>query len=110
LPYVTEELLEELDTQERLTLLSVARALKRESYTDFQSIRKAYISECEGASVEPLGKTRLRGNLKRLCDLGIVDVGREGSGRIGRLRFSIPDVPVEAIIDWAERVCVRAKI
>ena len=102
LPYVTEELLEELNSQERLILLSVARSLRKQAYTTFQDIRKTYISDCEAAQVKPLGKTRLRSNLQRLVDLGIVEMVKEGNGRTGRLVFSIPDVPVEAVVEWVE--------
>ena len=55
-----------------------------------------------GVGIKPLGKTRLRSNLKRLCLLGIVEVGREGNGKTSRLVYSILDVQVEAVVEWVE--------
>ncbi len=63
LPYVTEELLEELNSQERLTLLSVARSLRKQAYATLLDIQKSYISDCEAKEAKPLGKTKLRSNL-----------------------------------------------
>ena len=40
--------------------------------------------------------------LRRLADLEIVKMEREGKCRVAPLRISIPDVPVEAIVEWVE--------
>lgn len=39
--------------------------------------------------------------LHRLVDLGIVETGREGDGKIGRLVFGIL-VPAGAVVEWVE--------
>lgn len=107
LPYVTEELLEELDDQERLVLLAVARNLRKQAYTTIPEVKETYKLVCEYPEVKPQGRTRLRSHLQRLANLGIIEMERAGSKRNGPFWISIPDVPAEAIVEWGEGMIIN---
>lgn len=102
LPYVTEELLRELNDQERLTLLAVARNLKKQTYTTISEVRKTYRLVCEGPDVRPYGNIKMREILKTLESRGIIDMEKDRGKRTGKLKISIPDTPAEAVVEWVE--------
>jgi hypothetical protein len=56
-------------------------------------VKETYKDVCEAAGVRPQGRTKLRGHLQRLADLGIIEMERAGSKRNGPLWISIPVQP-----------------
>jgi cell division control protein 6 len=109
-PEIKKEILQELQLQEKLLLLALARRLKisKRAYAMTGEVEKSYRIVCEEYGERFRKHTQLWEYLKRLEGLGLVDLQPSGPGQRGTsTRASVPDVPVVWLEKELERVIKR---
>lgn len=91
---VTESKLLELDIQQKLTLLAVARSIKGDAYVNTGTAEKAYIIACEEYGEKPRKHTQFWTYIKALADQGLLETSVRGDPDGGRTTYiSLPDMP-----------------
>lgn len=87
--------LKELDLHKRLTLLAIARTLKKGgAFAITGDIEKTYAIACEEVGEKPRAHTQFWTYLKDLEGLGLIHARRSGKGVLGTTTLvSLPDVP-----------------
>jgi len=95
---------EDLDQHESLTLLAVARVLKKGSaFATTGEVEKAYHRECEGREVRPRAHTQFWGYLKSLDAQGFITTEKKTANRQGTTSMiSLPDVAATDLIAMME--------
>ena len=98
-PFVTESKLRELDLHKKLTLLAIARALKKGgAYAITGEVESIYAVVCEEHGERPRAHTQFWTYLKELEGLGFIDTKRSGKGVLGTTTLiSLPDVPAKVL-------------
>lgn len=106
-PELKREVIRDLQLQEKLFLLAVARKLKisKRAYALTGEVEKSYRVVCEEYGEEPRKHTQLWEYLNRMEGLGVVDLQPSGRGRRGKSqRISVPDIPVATLEKELERL------
>ena len=97
---VTESKLEELDLQQKLVLLAVARSIKGDAYVNTGTAEKAYAIACEEYGEKPRKHTQFWTYIKSLSDQGLLETSVRGDPDGGRTTYiSLPDMPAKVLRD-----------
>ena len=96
---VTESKLEELDLNQMLTLLAIARSIKTMSYVNTGASEKTYRIVCEEYNVPARKHTQFWTYVQKLEKIGLIvtSVKAEGEGRTTLI--SLPDIPARVLAD-----------
>lgn len=111
-PHVTETKLQDLDTQHRLTLLAVARALQdipdSRAYAQTGEVRERYDVACEEVGADARAHTQFWNYVNDLEAQGFVDTRQSGEGVQGTTTLiSLPDVPAARLEAKLEELLER---
>lgn len=97
---LTESKLMELDLQQKLTLLAVARSIKGDAYVNTGTAEKAYVIACEEYGEKPRKHTQFWTYIKALSDQGLLETSVRGDPDGGRTTYiSLPDMPSKVLRD-----------
>ncbi|MHA1835966.1 MAG: ORC1-type DNA replication protein, partial [Candidatus Odinarchaeia archaeon] len=99
-PELRKELLNYLTKQEKITLLAIVRALKKErtAYVRIGDVEKIYQIICEEYGEEKRGHTQLWERIKTLNSNGIIKTGISSKGIRGKTTLIwLGEVPVEVL-------------
>ncbi|MHB8604909.1 MAG: Cdc6/Cdc18 family protein [Thermoplasmatota archaeon] len=98
-PSLVGDRLAELDRHKQLTLLAVARCLKKGgAYAITGDAERAYATACEEYGETPRAHTQFWTYLKDLEALGLLTTKRSGKGVLGTTTLiSLPDVPAKVL-------------
>jgi cell division control protein 6 len=102
-PYITENMLRELEEHERLFLLGMSRALRKAPQIAFKEAYVAYSCECEGRGIEARGGIQARKYVAALETRGLIDIKKEGRGKTARWMVAIHDAPVGMLVERLEQ-------
>lgn len=93
-----------LPLHKQLTMLAIARALKKEgSYTTTGKVEEIYRVLCEALDEQPRGHTQFWTYLNELTGVGLIETKASGEGIVGSTTvISLPDVPAEEMEDVLE--------
>lgn len=97
---ISDEKLEDLDKHHALTLLAIARTLKKsgQPYCTTGEAEERYHVACEEFGEKPRAHTQFWTFLKELDSHGLVRTQRSGKGIVGTTTLiSLPDVPAAAL-------------
>jgi len=96
---VEEGKLRELDLHKKLTLLAIARALKKGgAFAITGEVESIYAVACEERGEKPRAHTQFWTYLKDLEGLGFIHTRRSGKGVLGTTTLiSLPDVPAKSL-------------
>jgi cell division control protein 6 len=97
---VTETKLQNLGKHQLITLLSVAKRLKKDgtAYANTGDVEKTYAITCEEYSEEPRAHTMFWNYLKEIENAGFITMKLSGKGQLGTTQLiSLPDVPAEIL-------------
>ncbi len=93
---VSEEDLARLTPQQLLTLLAIARKLRKAAETRTGEVEAAYALACEEFGETPRGHTQLWKYIQTLADHGLIDAAVSKEGTVGRTTIiTLADVPAE---------------
>lgn len=104
---VTETKLKNLGKQQLLTLLSVAKRLKKDdiAYANTGEVEKIYAITCEEFNEKPRAHTMFWNYLKELENAGFINIKISGKGQLGTTQFiSLPDIPVEILLEKLKNI------
>ncbi len=99
-PFVTESKIAELEPHKRLTLLAIARTLRKtgEAHATTGEVEERYALACEEFGEKPRAHTQFWTYLKDLEALGLIHTRRSGKGVLGTTTIiSLPDVPARVL-------------
>ncbi|RLF27549.1 MAG: orc1/cdc6 family replication initiation protein, partial [Thermoplasmata archaeon] len=99
---VTETKLKNLGRHQLLTLLSIAKRLKKDdtAYTNTGMVEKTYAITCEEYNEKPRAHTMFWSYLKELQNAGFIDIKLSGRGQVGTTQLiSLPDIPAEILME-----------
>ena len=95
---VTESKLTELDRQQKLTLLAVARSIKGDAYVNTGQAEKAYVLACEEYGEKARKHTQFWTYIRSLSDQGLLETSVRGDPDGGRTTYiSLPDMPAKVL-------------
>lgn len=93
-----------LDEQRKLTLLGIARGLRRKAVITMGEAESNYCVACEEVGIDARAHTQFWKYVKELASLGIVDTEPSGKGRQGTTTMiSLQELPAEVLIEVLER-------
>ena len=98
--YISDEKLEDLERHHALTLLAIARALKKspQPFVTTGDAEERYHLACEEHDEKPRAHTQFWTFLKELDSHGLVRTQRSGKGIVGTTQLiSLPDTPAGAL-------------
>ncbi|MFO8110350.1 MAG: AAA family ATPase [Thermoplasmata archaeon] len=102
-PYFTEEKVCELNTQEKLVLLSAVRLLKSAPFTTTGDVEECYALICEEFGHNKLGHTQFWKYLKSISNHGLLNANTVSSSKGRTTEVSLSDIPAgvleERLID-----------
>jgi cell division control protein 6 len=104
---VTETKLKNLGKQQLLTLLSVAKRLKKDdiAYANTGEVEKIYAITCEEYGEKPRAHTMFWNYLKELENAGFINIKISGKGQLGTTQLiSLPDIPVEILLEKLKNI------
>jgi cell division control protein 6 len=108
---ITETKLRDLGKQQLLTLLSIAKRLKKDAYANTGEVEKVYAITCEEYNEEPRAHTMFYNYIKELENAGFISVKLSGKGQIGTTQLiSLPDIPARVLINKLEEILKKEKI
>jgi len=97
---VTESKLVSLELHQRLALLAISRALRKQAYTTTGEAEQTYKIACEEFGEKPRAHTAFWGYLKDLDDFGFISAQKSGAGISGKTSvITIPDIPAAVLED-----------
>lgn len=99
-PFVTETKLAELERHKALTLLAIARVLKKTgaAFATTGEAEERYALVCEEFGEKPRAHTQFWTFLKDLDSLGFIQAQRSGKGIVGTTTIiSLPDIPARVL-------------
>jgi cell division control protein 6 len=102
---VTETKLLNLGKQQLLTLLSIAKRLKKNgsAYVNTGEAEKTYAVTCEEYNEKPRAHTMFWSYLKEIEDAGFIVIKPSGKGQLGTTQLiSLPDIPASVLADKLE--------
>jgi len=97
---VTETKLQNLNKQQLLTLLSIAKRLHKDgtAYANTGDVEKTYAITCEEYHEKPRAHTMFWNYLKEIEQAGFISIKLSGKGHLGTTQLiSLPDVPAEIL-------------
>jgi cell division control protein 6 len=97
--HIDETKLRDLDLHKKLTLLAIARTLRKGgAYAITGEVEEKYALVCEEWKEKPRAHTQFWTYLKDLESLGFIHARRSGKGVLGTTTLiSLPDVPAKAL-------------
>ena len=104
---VTETKLKNLGKHQIITLLSIAKRLKKDdtAYANTGEVEKTYAITCEEYGEQPRAHTMFWNYLKEIENAGFINMKTSGKGQLGTTQLiSLPDIPAEVISDKLERL------
>jgi len=107
---VTESKVGDLDFNQKIVLLSVARALKDRAYVTTKDVESAYRVASEEFGVKARGHTQFWAYVTAIGNQGLLDLktATDASGRRTTC-ISVPDVPVKALKEMLEGMLAERK-
>ena len=102
---ITETKLKNLGKHQLLTLLSIAKRLHRDgaAYANTGDVEKTYAITCEEHNEKPRAHTMFWSYLKEVENAGFIHIKLSGKGQLGTTQLiSLPDIPVEILVDKLE--------
>jgi len=102
---VTETKLKNLGKHQILTLLSIAKRLRKDgaAYANTGDVEKIYAITCEEYNEKPRAHTMFWSYLKEVENAGFIHIKLSGKGQLGTTQLiSLPDIPVEILVDKLE--------
>jgi cell division control protein 6 len=97
---VTESKLRNLDKQQLLTLLAIAKRLQKDetAYVSTGDAEKTYAITCEEYNEKPRSHTMFWNYLKEVEGAGFINIKLSGRGHLGTTQLiSLPDIPAEVM-------------
>ncbi len=97
---VTETKLQNLTKHQLITLLAIAKRLKKQenAYVNTGEVEKTYAVTCEEYQEIPRGHTMFWNYLKEIENAGFISMKLSGKGHLGTTQLiSLPDIPAEVI-------------
>lgn len=95
---VTESKIEELETQRKLVLLSIAKSMKDRAYVTTGEAEKVYQVVAEEYGHKPRKHTQFWSYVKELSNQGLVETKVSGDSSGGRTTYiSLPDIPSKVL-------------
>ena len=104
---ITETKLRNLEKQQLLTLLSIAKRLKKDdaAYANTGEVEKTYAITCEEYNEKPRAHTMFWNYIKEIENAGFISIKLSGKGQLGTTQLiSLPDIPTEILIDKLEKL------
>jgi len=102
---ITETKIKNLGKHQLLALISIAKRLHREgtAYVNTGEVEKTYAITCEEYNEKPRAHTMFWNYLKEIENAGFINVKPSGKGQLGTTQLiSLPDIPVEILLDKVE--------
>jgi len=102
---VTETKLKNLGKHQIITLLSIAKRLKKDgtAYANTGEVEKTYAITCEEYNEKPRAHTMFWNYLKEIENAGFISIKLSGKGHLGTTQLiSLPDIPAEIVSDKLE--------
>jgi cell division control protein 6 len=107
---IDEEALAGLKRQHLLTLLAIARRLKRAAETRTGEVEEAYALVCEEFGEEARGHTQLWKYIQTLADYGFIEASVSKEGTVGRTTLiALADVPAANLEEVLTRILGEGK-
>ena len=106
---LSDEKLEDLDKHKQLTLLAIARVLKKGAqYATTGEAEERYALACEEFAEKPRAHTQFWTFLKELTDQGLIRTKRSGKGIVGTTTIiTLPDTPAGVLEDKIVKLLKR---
>ncbi len=106
-----QERLAELDRNQRLVLLGIARKIRKKTYITTGDAEEAYHVICEEFHEKRRAHTQFWKYLQDLDAMGLIDAKKSGEGVVGKTTMiSLPGIPAKTLSDkLAEMVTKRSK-
>ncbi len=104
------ERLRELDVPQRLTLLGIARKIRRKTYITTGEAEEGYALACEEFHEKRRAHTQFWKYIQDLDALGLVDAKRSGEGVTGKTTMiSLPGIPAKVLTESLEGMLKRPR-
>jgi len=95
---VTESKIEELETQHKLVLLSIARVMRDKAYVTTGEVEGVYQVAAEEFGKRSRGHTQFWSYLRELANQGLIETKVAGDASAGRTTYiSLPDIPAKVL-------------
>ncbi len=96
-PYFTEEKIHELNTNEKLILLSAVRLLRSSPFTTTGEVEDCYAMVCEEFVQKKLAHTQFWKYLKSISDHGLLNTTTVSSSKGRTTEVSLSDIPADVL-------------
>ncbi|TET90732.1 MAG: orc1/cdc6 family replication initiation protein [Methanomassiliicoccales archaeon] len=107
---ITEEKLAELDKGKKLTLLAIARKMKKSAYINTGEAEESYAVVCEEFNEKKRGHTQFWKYIKDLDALGFIDAKISGEGVVGKTTLiSLSEIPAKQLEEILEKEIARSE-
>lgn len=107
---ITEEKLAELDKGKKLTLLAIARKMKKSAYINTGEAEESYAVACEEFNEKKRGHTQFWKYIKDLDALGFIDAKISGEGVVGKTTLiSLSEIPAKQLERILEKEIARSE-
>jgi cell division control protein 6 len=105
-----QERLAELDRNQRLVLLGIARKIRKKTYLTTGDAEEAYHVVCEEYHEKRRAHTQFWKYLQDLDAMGLIDAKKSGEGVVGKTTMiSLPGIPAKVLADNIESTLKRRK-
>ena len=105
-----QEKLAELDRNQRLVLLGIARKIRKKTYITTGDAEEAYHVVCEEFHEKRRAHTQFWKYLQDLDAMGLIDAKKSGEGVVGKTTMiSLPGIPAKTLADNIESTLKRRK-
>jgi len=105
-----QERLGELDRNQRLVLLGIARKIRKKAYLTTGDAEEAYHVVCEEFHEKRRAHTQFWKYLQDLDAMGLIDAKKSGEGVVGKTTMiSLPGIPAKVLSDNIESTLKRRK-
>jgi cell division control protein 6 len=102
---VTESRIEGLDTQRRLVLLAITRAMKDQAYVTTGEVEKTYAVATEEYGERPRGHTQFWAYIQDISNEGLIETKVSSDAAGGRTTYiSLPDIPAKVLRQKLEEI------
>jgi cell division control protein 6 len=103
-----QERLGELDRNQRLVLLGIARKIRKKTYIITGEAEDAYHLVCEEFHEKQRAHTQFWKYLQDLDAMGLIDLKKSGEGVVGKTTMiSLPGIPAKVLSDNIESTLKR---
>src|SRR2546422_510742 len=105
-----QERLAELDRNQRLVLLGIARKIRKKTYITTGDAEEAYHVVCEEFHEKRRAHKQILKYLHGLDAMGLIDAKKSGEGVVGKTTMiSLPGIPAKTLADNIESTLKRRK-